>query len=198
MPLPQDIRPFFQDIQDTLTRADSPWIETTSHSKVRILWIGRESGSWASVIRRQKGYAAPPHKHLAGAHVLVLSGKLQVRGGVLNAGDYVYEPAGVLHEETRALEDTDYLFIATGRTSSSTITASPTTTIGKSWSGCAPRPTSWRKRPSSAAHSIRRLPVVDAGGAVAANAVGVPVGREPLVEPGHAMHLRDAGLDIRR
>jgi 2,4'-dihydroxyacetophenone dioxygenase len=114
MPLPQDIRPFFQDIQDTLTRGDSSWIETTTHSKVRILWIGRESGSWASVIRWKAGYAAPPHKHLAGAHVFVLSGKLQVRGGVLNAGDYVYEPAGVLHEETKALEDTDYLFIATG------------------------------------------------------------------------------------
>jgi hypothetical protein len=50
MPLPQDIRPFFQDIQDTLTRGDSQWIETTPHSKVRILWIGRESGSWATVI----------------------------------------------------------------------------------------------------------------------------------------------------
>ena len=26
MPLPQDIRPVFQDIQDTLFRADEPWI----------------------------------------------------------------------------------------------------------------------------------------------------------------------------
>ena len=114
MSLPQDIRPVFQDIQDTLVRSDSPWIETTSHSKVRILWIGRESGSWASVIRRKKGYAAPPHKHLAGAHVYILSGKLQVRDGLLNAGDYVYEPSGVLHDETKAVEDTTYLFICNG------------------------------------------------------------------------------------
>ena len=26
MPLPQDIRPVFQDIQDTLVRSDAPWI----------------------------------------------------------------------------------------------------------------------------------------------------------------------------
>jgi hypothetical protein len=114
MPLPQDIRPFFHDIQDTLTRVDSAWIETGPMSKVRILWVGRESGHWASVISWKKGYAAPPHKHLQGAHVFVLSGKLQVRDSVLNAGDYVYEAAGVLHEATTALEDTEYLFIGTG------------------------------------------------------------------------------------
>jgi anti-sigma factor ChrR (cupin superfamily) len=114
MALPQDIRPIFQDIQDTLIRSDSPWIETTPMSKVRVLWVGRESGSWASVIHWKKGYAAPPHKHLAGAHVFVLSGKLQVRDGTLYAGDYVYEAAGVLHDATTALEDTTYLFIGTG------------------------------------------------------------------------------------
>jgi len=27
MPLPQDIRPVFQDIQDTLVRSEAPWIE---------------------------------------------------------------------------------------------------------------------------------------------------------------------------
>jgi hypothetical protein len=46
MPLPQDIRPVFQDIQDTLVSSESPWIETTPMSKVRVLWIGRESGHW--------------------------------------------------------------------------------------------------------------------------------------------------------
>ena len=31
-----------------------------------------------------------------------------------DAGDYVYEPSGVSHDETKAVEDTTYLFIATG------------------------------------------------------------------------------------
>ena len=114
MPLPQDIRPVFQDIQDTLVRSDAPWIEQSPMSRVKVLWIGRETGTWASLHHWKKGFAAPPHKHLGGAHVFIMSGKLQVRDGTLNAGDYVYEPSGVLHDETKALEDTTYLFIATG------------------------------------------------------------------------------------
>ena len=114
MPLPQDIRPVFQDIQDTLVRSDAPWIEQSPISRVKVLWVGRETGTWASLHHWKKGYVAPPHKHLAGAHAYVLSGKLQVRDGVLNAGDYVYEPSGILHDETTALEDTTYLFICNG------------------------------------------------------------------------------------
>jgi quercetin dioxygenase-like cupin family protein len=114
MPLPQDIRPAFQDIQDTLVRSEAPWIEQTPRSRVKVLWVGRETGTWASLHHWKQGYAAPPHKHLAGAHVYILSGKLQVRTGTLNAGDYVYEPSGVLHDATTALEDTTYLFICNG------------------------------------------------------------------------------------
>ena len=33
MPLPQDIRPVFQDIQDTLVRSDAPWIERSPRSR---------------------------------------------------------------------------------------------------------------------------------------------------------------------
>ena len=100
MPLPQDIRPIFQDIQDTLVRSDSPWVEQTPLSSVKVLWVGRETGTWASLHHWKKGYAAPPHKHLAGAHVYILSGQLQVRNG--------------LHDATTALEDTTYLFICNG------------------------------------------------------------------------------------
>ena len=61
----------------------------------------------------EEGHVAGPHKHLGGAHAYVISG-LRVRDGVLNAGDYVYEPSGVLHDATTALEDTVYLFICDG------------------------------------------------------------------------------------
>ena len=114
MPLPQDIRPAFQNIQDTLIRADAPWIEQSPTSSMKVLWVGRESGTWAVLIHWKKGHVARPHKHLGGAHAYVISGKLRVRDGVLNAGDYVYEPAGVLHDATTALEDTVYLFICDG------------------------------------------------------------------------------------
>ena len=140
MPLPQDIRPVFQDIQDTLVRSDAPWIEQSPMSKVKVLWVGRETGTWASLHHWKKGYVAPPHKHLAGAHAYVLSGKLQVRDGVLNAGDYVYEPSGVLHDETTALEDTTYLFICNGAVLFFDENGFTRYTNGKSWKSCARRP----------------------------------------------------------
>jgi anti-sigma factor ChrR (cupin superfamily) len=114
MPLPQDIRPVFQDIQDTLVTSDARWIETSPTSKMKVLWVGRETGTFALLIHWIKGHVAAPHKHLAGAHAYVVSGKLQVRNGTLNAGDYVYEPSGILHDATTALEDTTYLFICNG------------------------------------------------------------------------------------
>ena len=114
MPLPHDSRPVFQDIQDTLVRSEAPWIETSPTSKMKVLWVGPETGTFALLIHWTKGHVASPHKHLAGAHAYVVSGRLQVRDGTLDAGDYVYEPSGILHDATTALEDTTYLFICNG------------------------------------------------------------------------------------
>ena len=80
----------------------------------RILWTGSETGTWACVFRWKKGFVAPPHKHLSASHTFILNGKLKVREGLLETGDYVYEPNGVLHGATEALEDTEYLFICNG------------------------------------------------------------------------------------
>ena len=116
MPLPQDISPLNDQLADTVVRANAmDWIETEpGMAWIKVLWTGAESGSWAVLFRWNKGYVAGPHKHLSGAHVLMLKGKLQVRGGLLHAGDYVYEPNGMLHGATTALEDTEYLFICNG------------------------------------------------------------------------------------
>jgi len=116
MPLPQDITPLNNQLADTVVRISAlDWIETEpGMAWIKVLWTGAESGSWAALFRWNKGYVAGPHKHLSGAHVLVLKGKLQVRGGLLHAGDYVYEPNGMLHGATTALEDTEYLFICNG------------------------------------------------------------------------------------
>jgi len=131
MPLPQDIRSIFQDIQDTLVRSDAPWVRQTPLSSVKVLWVGRETGIWASLHQWKKGYVAPPHKHLAGAHAFIISGKLQVRNGVLNAGDYVYEPSGILHDATTRSKTRPICSSATAPFCSSTRTALPATRIGK-------------------------------------------------------------------
>ena len=145
MPLPQDIRPAFQDIQDiqdTVVRAEEPWIEQSPTSKMKVLWVSRDSSTWAVLIHWKKGHVARPHKHLGGAHAYIVSGKLQVRDTVLNAGDYVYEPSGVLHDATTALEDTIYntRSYAMDRCCISTTTASPAILTGRRSKNCVEPP----------------------------------------------------------
>ena len=114
MPLPQDIRPAFQNIQDTLVHAEAPWIQQTPLSSVKVLWVGQESGRWAVLLKWKKGYVAPPHKHLSAAFAFVLSGKLQVRNNTYGPGDFLHETNGMVHGATKALEDTEYLFFCDG------------------------------------------------------------------------------------
>jgi hypothetical protein len=118
MPLPQDITPLNPALMDTLIRAgDQDWIPQPfdpERAFIKILWTGAESGGWAVLFRWLEGFTAPQHKHLSPSHTFILSGKLQVRDGTLNAGDYIYEPNGMLHGATTALEDTEYLFICNG------------------------------------------------------------------------------------
>lgn len=116
MPLPQDIAPVNSEMMDSIARsAEMDWIETKpDQAYMKILWIGPETGRWAVLLKWMKGYVAAPHKHLSSAQVLMLKGKLQVRDGTLEAGDYIYEPNGMVHGATTALEDTEYLFICDG------------------------------------------------------------------------------------
>jgi anti-sigma factor ChrR (cupin superfamily) len=117
MALPQDISPINPGLLDTMVLGDErAWIPTDAEGKsfMKVLWTGAESGRWAVLLRWKKGYVAAPHKHLSAAHTYVLSGKLQVRDGVVGAGDYIYERNGMVHGKTTALEDTEYLFICDG------------------------------------------------------------------------------------
>ena len=111
----QNLNPINDQLADIIVRADEPWIETEpGKAWMKVLWTGPETGRGVALVKWTKGYVAVPHKHLSDAHTYVLSGKLKVRDGVLNAGDYDYEPNGVLHGATEALEDTTYLFICEG------------------------------------------------------------------------------------
>ncbi len=116
MALPQDISPVNPELMDTLVKArDTAWIEQEpGMSYIKVLWTGSESGTWAVLLKWNKGFVAAPHKHLGASHTFILKGKLGVRDGVLDAGDYVYEPNGMVHGATTALEDTEYLFICEG------------------------------------------------------------------------------------
>lgn len=116
MALPQDIAPVNSELMDSLARtSEMDWIETVKgQAWMKILWLGPETGRWAVLLKWTKGYVAPPHKHLSAAHTFILKGRLQVRDGTLETGDYVYEPNGMVHGATTALEDSEYLFICDG------------------------------------------------------------------------------------
>ncbi|NNE85164.1 MAG: hypothetical protein HKN28_14465 [Alphaproteobacteria bacterium] len=116
MALPQDISPVNSELVDSLTRsAKMDWIETKPGSAyMKILWFSAETGRWAVLFRWLKGHVASPHKHLSSAQAFVLSGKLQVRDDIFEAGDYLYEQNGMVHGATTALEDTEYLFFCDG------------------------------------------------------------------------------------
>jgi len=114
----QNISPINPELMDTLVHAsEDDWIPQPMDPErafMRVLYTGAESGRWAVHFRWLKGFVAPQHKHLTASHTFILKGKLQVRDGILNTGDYVYEPNGMLHGATTALEDTEYLFICDG------------------------------------------------------------------------------------
>ena len=118
MPLPQDISPINSEIMDAVTQSsEQDWIpnpDDPERAFMKVLWTGQESGRWLVMFRWLKGYVAPPHKHLSAAHTFILSGKLKVRGGVFQAGDYVHEANGMVHGATTAVEDTEYLFLCDG------------------------------------------------------------------------------------
>jgi anti-sigma factor ChrR (cupin superfamily) len=111
----QNLEPINDQLADIIVRAEEPWIETDpGMAWMKVLWTGPETGRWAALFRWSKGYVAAPHKHLSDAHTYILKGSLKVRDGILNTGDYDYEPNGVLHGATEALEDTEYIFICDG------------------------------------------------------------------------------------
>ena len=117
MPAPEHMLPLNPNLMDTLVQGgESGWIPNDAEGKafMKVLFVGEESGQWAVLFRWKKGYVAGPHKHLSAAHTYVLSGKLEIRDGVVEAGDYIYERNGMIHESTRALEDTEYFFLCEG------------------------------------------------------------------------------------
>lgn len=117
MSLPPNISPAAANLADVLVRGgEAGWIalDADGMAEVKPLWASGESGEWAILLRWKKGYMAAPHKHLGAVHVYVIAGSLRVRDCVVNAGDYMYEPNGIVHDETEALTDCVHLNIANG------------------------------------------------------------------------------------
>ena len=68
-----------------------------------ILHINKTEGR-TSLVRIKAGARGPRHTHGAAEHAYVLSGKVEIAGHILGAGDYLYTEAGEEHALV-ALED---------------------------------------------------------------------------------------------
>ena len=96
--------------------AKMPWLEFGPGIDFKVLRTSQETGTWTVLFRCAAGSSFNPHRHLAGGEYLMLKGKMEVRGGAekggitAHAGDYGYEPNGVLHDETFFPEPTELYF----------------------------------------------------------------------------------------
>ena len=98
-----------------IIRADAPWVDQSPETAIKVLWVSRDSGSWVAMFRWKAGYTAPRHKHTAGAHVYCIQGRLRHNGDeIMNPGDWVHEPSGVVHEATTAIDDNIHMVVFLG------------------------------------------------------------------------------------
>lgn len=99
---------------------DLPWKILRDGYDFKLLRICSVTGTWVTLFRTVAGASVPPHKHIGAAEYFVLKGKVEIRGGAENggvtacAGDYGYEPNGIVHEKTYFPEPSEYLFINHG------------------------------------------------------------------------------------
>lgn len=85
------------------------WIQSGDGNEFMVLRISKETGAWSALIRAKAGQVNPAHTHIGPADFYVISGALDYRGGSARAGDWLYEPAGAVHEATSHPVDTVYL-----------------------------------------------------------------------------------------
>jgi anti-sigma factor ChrR (cupin superfamily) len=91
-----------------------PWIPLGEGAAMKVLRVSSETGYWSALIKMDAGASFAAHKHLGAADFYVLKGAFGYRGGTASEGHYGYEPLGVIHEATTALEDTVYTFNSYG------------------------------------------------------------------------------------
>lgn len=98
----------------------TPWLPMAEGISLRVLRISPETGYTTVLFKIPGGTRYPRHKHLGGGEYYMVSGKMELRGGVQRggvtavAGDYGYEANGAIHDETFFPEDTELFFVRYG------------------------------------------------------------------------------------
>ena len=100
----------FDSIGAALVRTkNKEWIDAGDGNQFLVLRISKETGAWSALVKARAGQVNAPHTHIGPADFYVLSGGFDYRGGSAREGDWVYEPAGAVHEATTHPVDTVYL-----------------------------------------------------------------------------------------
>lgn len=104
-------------VEDTyLATNKMPWLQFGGGIDFKVLRTSQETGTWSVLFRCAADSSFNPHRHLGGGEYLMLKGRMEVRGGVEKggitafAGDYGYEPNGILHDETFFPVETELYF----------------------------------------------------------------------------------------
>jgi anti-sigma factor ChrR (cupin superfamily) len=100
----------YDPIGASLVRTNNEeWIGAGDGNQFKVLRISKETGAWSALVKAPAGQVNAPHTHIGPADFYVISGGFDYRGGSARAGDWVYEPAGAVHEATSHPMDTVYL-----------------------------------------------------------------------------------------
>jgi len=96
--------------------ADKPWLPFSPGIDFKVLRATPETGHWTTLFRCAPGSAFARHEHLGAGEYLMVSGKMNIRGGAevggITAwpGDYGFEPNGVIHDQTEFPEESVLYF----------------------------------------------------------------------------------------
>jgi 2,4'-dihydroxyacetophenone dioxygenase len=88
---------------------EQPWTDMGGGNQAIVLRVSKETGFFSMLIKAPAGQINAPHTHIGAADFYVISGGFDYRGGSAREGDWVYEPAGAVHDATTHPMDTIYL-----------------------------------------------------------------------------------------
>jgi hypothetical protein len=99
-----------------IAASQMPWRAFFSGVDFKLLRASAETGTFTLLLRTLAGASLPRHRHLGAGEYYMISGKMLVRGGKEHggitavAGDWGYEPLGILHDSTEFPEVSLLLF----------------------------------------------------------------------------------------
>lgn len=96
--------------------SQQPWLQFSPGIEFKVLRATQETGHWTVLFKCAPGASFARHEHLGAGEYYMVSGKMEVRGGVENGGitafpgDYGYEPNGIIHDHTEFPEESVLYF----------------------------------------------------------------------------------------